>query len=61
MTPTTEVHERPTVAQRLKISIRKLDYLIQEKKIKTLRIGKRRLISEEALQDFIRKAEKAAG
>lgn len=60
MSITTEVHERPVVAQRLKISMRKLDELIQAKQIKSLRIGKRRLISEEALQAFIRAAENAA-
>ncbi len=55
-----ELHERPTVADRLKISLRKLDYLISAREIKTIKIGKRRLISESAIADFIRKGERAA-
>ena len=52
------VHKRNEAAQELNISIRKLDQLIAEKAISTVRIGKSRLITEEALQRFLKKAEK---
>ncbi len=45
-------------AQRLGISLRTFDELLATKQLRSVKIGKRRLVSEEAIQDFIKKAEK---
>jgi excisionase family DNA binding protein len=54
------VHRRERVAQRLDISLREVDRLIATKQIASLKIGKRRLVSETAIQAFVRKREAAA-
>jgi excisionase family DNA binding protein len=45
-------------AARLGISVRTFDELIATNKLRSVKIGKRRLVSEEAIRDFIAKAEK---
>jgi len=61
-----EAQERPLAYRReqaarlLGISVRKLDEMIALREIKTMKVGKRRLISAEALAVFIKKAEIAA-
>ena len=45
-------------AARLGISLRTFDELLATKKLRSVKIGKRRLVSEEAIQEFIRRAEK---
>ncbi len=52
------LHKREVAAQRLGVSLRTLDDLIATKQLLSVKIRKRRLISEEAIQKFIRKAEK---
>jgi excisionase family DNA binding protein len=47
------VHRREDAAQRLGVSVRTVDELIATKKIPTVKIGRRRLISEKSLQRFI--------
>jgi len=57
------LHRRETAALRLGVSLRTLDELLATKQLKCVKVGKTRsrrprcLISEEAIQDFIRKAE----
>jgi len=53
------LHKRPAVAIRLNISVRLLDELIATKQIVSVKIGKRRLISEDAIQNFIKRAERS--
>jgi len=63
MGPAIEVEKTPLLlkrelaAMRLGISLRTLDGLIAERQIKSIKIGKRRLVSESSIQDFIRRAE----
>jgi excisionase family DNA binding protein len=52
------LHARQRAALRLGVSLRTLDELVASKQIASVKIGKRRLISEQAIQNFIRKAEK---
>jgi excisionase family DNA binding protein len=56
----TKVYRRQQAADHLGISLRALDDLVALKKIPSFKIGKRRLISADALSAFIRKAEAAA-
>jgi hypothetical protein len=58
------LHRREVAALRLGISVRTLDELVATRQIRCVRIGgttgsrkKRVLITEDALQDFIRKGE----
>jgi excisionase family DNA binding protein len=53
-------YRREEAARLLGISARKLDQLIAEKEIRSMKVGKRRLISAESLAAFVRKAELAA-
>jgi len=55
-----KLYGRPETAQTLNISLRKLDELLATRQIASLRIGKRRLISDAAIASFIRRAEQAA-
>jgi excisionase family DNA binding protein len=50
-------HCREEAAARIGISLRKLDELIASKEIPSLKIGKRRLVSEAALVSFVKKSE----
>lgn len=51
---------REEVAERLGISLRAADELILTKQLPSLKIGKRRLVSDSALAAFIRKRESVA-
>jgi excisionase family DNA binding protein len=51
---------REQVSQRLGVSLRTADALILSRQIASLKIGKKRLVSENALAAFIRKHENAA-
>lgn len=53
------LYKREIAAMRLGISLRSLDDLIATRAIASVRIGKRRLVSEDAIQAFIKKAERA--
>jgi excisionase family DNA binding protein len=53
------LHKREIAALRLGISLRTLDDLIASRQIASVKIKKRRLVSEEAIQAFIHKAEKS--
>jgi len=55
-----QLHRREKVAEKLGISLRAADELIATKKLPSLKIGKRRLVSEEAIARFIRQQEAAA-
>jgi excisionase family DNA binding protein len=48
------LEKRADAARVLGISLRKLEYLIAEKKVKTVRIGSRVLVPRKALEDFCR-------
>ncbi len=53
------LHRRINVAQRLGISVRLLDSLLAERVLKSVKVGRRRLVSEEAIQNYIRSREKS--
>jgi excisionase family DNA binding protein len=53
------LHRRPDAARRLGISVRLLDSLLAEHQLRSVKCGRRRLVSEAALQEFIRKREKS--
>jgi len=53
-----QLHGRKGAAEKLGVSLRTLDDLIATKQLISLKIRKRRLISEEAIASFIRKAER---
>jgi excisionase family DNA binding protein len=53
------LHRREIAALRLGVSLRMLDELVATKQLASVKIGKRRLVSEQAIQDFIRKAERS--
>jgi excisionase family DNA binding protein len=52
------LEKRNDAARMMGISLRKLEQLIAEKKLKAVRIGKRVLLSRRALEEFVRKSEK---
>jgi excisionase family DNA binding protein len=54
------LYRRQSVAERLDISVREVDRLLAAKQLTSLKIGKRRLVSEDAICDFIRKRERAS-
>jgi len=51
------LHKREVAALRLGISLRTLDELIATRALASVKIGKRRLVSEQAIQNFVNKAE----
>jgi excisionase family DNA binding protein len=53
------LHRRINAAQRLGISVRLLDSLLAERVLKSVKVGRRRLVSESAIEEFIRKREKS--
>ena len=53
------LYKRPAAALRLNISIRLLDELIATRPLPSVKIGKRRLVSERAIETFIHKAERS--
>jgi excisionase family DNA binding protein len=53
--PAQLLNERSDAARSLSISLRKLEMLIAEKKIKVVRIGRRVLVPQRSLEDFVRK------
>ena len=54
-TPTTRLlYDRRTAAQQLSISVRSLDYIIQQQQIATRRLGKKVLIHRAELSRFAR-------
>ena len=55
MEQTNLLEERNDAARMLRISLRKLEYLIADKKLKVVRIGKRVLVPRRALEEFVRK------
>lgn len=61
MQPTngSQLHRREVAAQRLGVSLRTIDELIATKRIVSVKINKRRLISERAIDNFVSRAEKA--
>ena len=58
--PAPQLLTREQVAQRLGVSLRTADSLILSRAIASLKIGKKRLVSESALSAFIKKHEQAA-
>jgi excisionase family DNA binding protein len=46
------LYAREDAARLLAISLRKLDYLIQQNALKTVKVGKRTLISHTELENF---------
>lgn len=54
------LYRREELAQKLNVSLRCADELILTKQIPSMKIGRRRLVSEDAILNFVRKAEKAS-
>jgi excisionase family DNA binding protein len=54
------LHHRKSAAVLLGVSIRLLDRLLAEKELKSVRVGRRRLVSEEAIRNYIRTRERSA-
>jgi excisionase family DNA binding protein len=54
-----KLNRREQLAERLGVSLRTADELIASQQIKSLKIGRRRLVSESAIAAFIAKQEKA--
>jgi len=52
------LYRREIAAMRLGVSLRTLDELLARKELASVRVGKRRLVSEEAILAFIKKREK---
>jgi excisionase family DNA binding protein len=57
--PTPLLHHRKNAAVRIGISVRLLDRLLAERVLKSVRVGRRRLISESALQSYIKAQERS--
>ncbi len=55
-----QLYRREELARKLNVSLRCADELILTKKIPSMKIGRRRLVSENAIANFIRKQEAAA-
>jgi hypothetical protein len=55
-----KLYRREELAKKLGISLRGADELILTKQIASLKIGKRRLVSENAIATFISRQEAAA-
>ena len=53
------LHRRIDAARRLGISVRLLDSLLAERALRSVKVGRRRLVSEEAIQNYIRSREKS--
>jgi len=49
------LEDRPGAASFLNISLRTLERLIEAKRIKVVRVGRRVLVERRALQEFVRK------
>lgn len=54
------LHGRQVAALRLGISLRSLDELLATRQLASVKIGKRRLVSEDAILKFISRAERAS-
>jgi excisionase family DNA binding protein len=52
------LYRREIAAMRLGVSLRTLDELLARKELASVKVGKRRLISEDAIQSFVKKREK---
>jgi len=52
------LYRREIAAMRLGVSLRTLDELLARKELASVKVGKRRLVSEEAIQSFVKKREK---
>lgn len=59
-TDTTQFMSRQKVAQRLDVSLRTIDGLVKSRALRSMTIGKKRLISEASLREFVRRREAAA-
>lgn len=46
---------RSDAARLMRISLRKLDYLVAEKQLKVVRIGRRTLVPRKSLEEFCKK------
>ena len=57
----TQLLRREEVAEKLAVSLRHADELILSKKLPSLKIGKRRLVTTDSLEAFVRKQERSAG
>jgi excisionase family DNA binding protein len=60
MTPKTNVPQfmnREKLAMRLDVSMRTVDALLMSGRIRSVKIGRKRVVSEQAVLDFIRKEE----
>lgn len=54
------LHSIPDAADRLSISARVLERLISDGQVETVKIGRRRLVPEEALTAYVEKVKAAS-
>lgn len=54
------LHAIPDAADRLSVSSRVLERLIADGEIETVKIGRRRLVPDEALVDYIERLKRAS-
>jgi excisionase family DNA binding protein len=52
---TRKLHDKPSAAAQLSISVRVLDQLIADGILETVTIGRRRLVPDEALDDYVQR------
>jgi len=56
----TKLHSIPNAADELSVSPRVLERLIRDGEIASVKIGRRRLVPDEALADYIERLKKAS-
>lgn len=56
----SKLHSIPAAARELSVSARVLERLIAEGEIASVKIGRRRLVPDEALTDYIERLKRAS-
>lgn len=56
----TKLHSIPAAADELSVSTRVVERLIADGEIATVKIGRRRLVPDEALVDYVERLKKSA-
>ena len=54
------LYDRPAAAAQLSISERVLDRLISDGQVETVKVGRRRLVPHDALEDYVERLRKTA-
>lgn len=59
-TPTRLLHEIPAAADQLSVSARVVERLIKAGQIDSVKVGRRRLVPHDALEDYVRRLREDA-